>query len=255
MPSADYFIVDEIQDFTRSEIKEFINATNKHLYFFGDTAQSIYTQYKETIPVEKLCELFPNDEKPTFFTLYYNYRLPLPIARYVQYVGINLPPFDEKKYKSLENEKPHVLKYETPNEEILAIQRIINKNELSDVAILFPFKCQVRLWGNRFQELGLDVEIQCDEQKNTLNFASSNPKIMTYHSAKGLQFETVFLPFVESSYSDGIFRYKKLYTAMTRTYKNLYIMYCRTLPKVLSRIPSNLYETSEEVKDYSGDIN
>ena len=41
-PKADYVIVDEIQDFTREEIQEFINATNKNFFFFGDTAQSIY---------------------------------------------------------------------------------------------------------------------------------------------------------------------------------------------------------------------
>ena len=33
--------------------------------------------------------------------------------------------------------------------------------------------------------------------KDTLDFDSTNPKIMTYHSAKGLQFEAVFLPFIE----------------------------------------------------------
>ncbi|UKI24501.1 MAG: AAA family ATPase [Bacteroidales bacterium] len=39
---ADYIIVDEIQDFDKDEISEFISATNKNFFFFGDTAQSIY---------------------------------------------------------------------------------------------------------------------------------------------------------------------------------------------------------------------
>ena len=38
-PSSDYIIVDEIQDFSKEEIQEFIDATNKHFFFFGDTAQ------------------------------------------------------------------------------------------------------------------------------------------------------------------------------------------------------------------------
>ncbi len=45
MPMADYVIVDEIQDFTQIEVKEFIHAAKKHFLFFGDTAQSIYGSY------------------------------------------------------------------------------------------------------------------------------------------------------------------------------------------------------------------
>ena len=249
MPHADYFIVDEIQDFTKTEIEEFIASTNKFFYFIGDTAQSIYTQYKKTMPVEEICGLFQENGSPKLFTLYYNYRLPLPIARYVQHVGVDLPPFDEKIYKSREKEKPYVLKYESANEQILAIQRIISEKDLSDVAILFPMKTQVLLWGNVLRRKGMNVEIQYDDQRNNLNFSTSNPKVMTYHSAKGLQFETVFLPFVEFSYNDGNDRRKSLYTAMTRTYKKLYIMYSRALPIFLSRISRNLYETSE-VNDF-----
>ena len=40
MPKADYIIVDEIQDFDREEIMQFINAARKCFFFFGDTAQS-----------------------------------------------------------------------------------------------------------------------------------------------------------------------------------------------------------------------
>ena len=47
--------------------------------------------------------------------------------------------------------------------------------------------------------------------------------MMTYHSAKGLQFETVILPmFVEAKSQAAR---KALYVAMTRTYRNLYVMY------------------------------
>ena len=79
---------------------------------------------------------------------------------------------------------------------------------------------------------------------DTLNFNSTNPKLMTYHSAKGLQFETVFLPFVESADSDDL--RKSLYVAMTRTYRNLYVMYSNySMPSPLSSVPSDLYISSE----------
>mgnify|MGYP006333505107 CR=1 FL=1 len=54
MPKSDYIIVDEIQDFTEQEIREFIQAARKNFYFFGDTAQSIFESLKDTISVEDI---------------------------------------------------------------------------------------------------------------------------------------------------------------------------------------------------------
>ena len=68
---------------------------------------------------------------------------------------------------------------------------------------------------------------------------------MTYHSAKGLQFETVFLPMIEDFNDDGNSSRKALYVAMTRTYRNLYLLYSHSLPEPLSKIPIELYKTSE----------
>ena len=68
--SADYIIVDEIQDFTTEEIEEFISATNKHFFFFGDTAQSIYDGLKNTMPVDAIGYLLPLNKKPKEYDLY-----------------------------------------------------------------------------------------------------------------------------------------------------------------------------------------
>jgi superfamily I DNA/RNA helicase len=42
------------------------------------------------------------------------------------------------------------------------------------------------------QEFGLDAEVQ--GRSESLDFASPKPKLLTYHSAKGLTFDTVLLP-------------------------------------------------------------
>jgi superfamily I DNA/RNA helicase len=58
-----------------------------------------------------------------------------------------------------------------------------------------------------------------------------------------LQFETVFIPSVaEADDSDSR---KALYVAMTRTYRNLYVMYQGFMPSPLSEVPSSLYKTTE----------
>jgi len=255
--SADYIIVDEIQDFSEEEIMEFVNATRKHFFFFGDTAQSIYEGLKTTMPVEDIGYLFPRGDKPKGFELFRNYRLPKPVARFVQSVGVDLPPYEEGTYKSKETEIPYILEYDSVKDQIKAIQSIVKRRELTDVAILVPHNEMVKTVGDHLKELGVNFEQKYQDKedwhnnKETLNFSTTNIKVMTYHSAKGLQFETVFLPMIEDFNDDGGSHRKALYVAMTRTYRNLYIMYSGYLPKLILEIPENLYKTTEtdEIED------
>lgn len=251
-PMADYIIVDEIQDFTSEEIQEFINAARKNFFFFGDTAQSIYDGFKVTVALKDIGDLLPQGNKPKKSKLYNNYRLPIQVARFVQYVGI-LDPFEENTYKNAggDDSIPHVLQYESPIEQIEAIKRIIG-DRLTDVAILLPLNEQVKEVGKILTSLEVNYEQQYRDRedfrnsKDNLNFNTSNLKLMTYHSAKGLQFETVFLPLLETF--DVEAKRKALYVAMTRTYKQLYIMYSGNLPNVLADIPAELY-TKKEVEE------
>ena len=73
-----------------------------------------------------------------------------------------------------------------------------------------------------------------------MNWRTTNPKLMTYHSAKGAQFEAVFIP--ECTAEDS-FR-NALYVATTRTYQSLYITYTDYLSPLLSGIPDNLFNKS-----------
>ena len=86
MPKADYIIVDEIQDFDREEIMQFINAARKCFFFFGDTAQSIYRAFgKETLTIDQISSMTGIKVS----RLYNNYRLPKPIAKITQeYLGL-----------------------------------------------------------------------------------------------------------------------------------------------------------------------
>lgn len=248
MASADYIIVDEIQDFTREEIQEFVGAAKKNFFFFGDTGQSIFTGLKDTLPVESIRSMFPSSKE---FPLYYNYRLPKPVARITQdYVGVDVDLYgDGSVYKSLENKKPHIIRYNSLSEQINAIARIIKSDSLTDVGILVPSNDMIieissMLNGERINhEIRYNDKEDWRQSKDTLDFTTTNPKLMTYHSAKGLQFETVFIPGVTEASEEG--PRKALYVAMTRTYRDLYIMYNGFLPKPLSNVPKSLYLSTE----------
>lgn len=253
--SADYIIVDEIQDFDKDEIQEFINAANKNFFFFGDSYQSIYqgVQYgnriKNPLPISNIRGLMPDKSQLKEFNLYYNYRLPVHVAEFVQYVGIGLPPFDPNHYLNKEISVPYMLCYNNVDCQISAIKEIYEdekkRTDSADVAVLLPKNDMVEWLGNRLRDVNVPYEwkYQKDGQTiNTLNFNTPNLKIMTYASAKGLQFEKTILPFVECFINDNGSRRKQLYVAMTRTYKDLYIMYCGVLPPLLQGIPKNLYK-------------
>lgn len=253
-PKADYVIVDEIQDFTSDEIKEFIDATNKNFFFFGDTAQSIYQGLKETMPVHAINRLFPYDKEPKNFSLYRNYRLPISVARMAQYIGVDLDAFDERTYKSKETAIPKIIHYSTLNDQINAIAKIIKRGTISDIGILLPHNEDVKIVSSMLNTCGIDHEAKYtdhDDWHNSvdnLDFGTTNPKVMTYHSAKGLQFEAVFLPGITPLSEDmnkQLGEQKSLYVAMTRTYRYLYVMYSGSLPAPLNRVPSHLYSTSE----------
>ena len=89
----------------------------------------------------------------------------------------------------------------------------------------------------------------------TLDFSTSNPKVMTYHSAKGLQFRDVFIPFCENSIVNKSMLDRKtrepfypgpLYVAVTRAVDRLTITYSETLTDFFDNIPQNLYRTEIE---------
>ncbi len=259
MPKADYVIVDEIQDFTRSEIEEFMSAANKSYFFFGDTAQSIYGKIRPgTLTVEEISDL----TGLKILHLYNNYRLPKPVAQITQtYVGVDVNPYEEAVYQSKERERPRFLMFESVARQADAIVALINKNKWCDVGILLPSNSAVCEMYGYLQERHLVCESKYesknsadqgnDEQhipqtsNDSLNFRSENPKLMTYHSAKGLQFETVILPmFVEAKSQAAR---KALYVAMTRTYRNLYVMHTGKLGAPLSNVPDHLYIAKESL--------
>jgi superfamily I DNA/RNA helicase len=67
------------------------------------------------------------------------------------------------------------------------------------VAILLPLGRQAHGLRQAMQEFGLEAEVQ--GRGESLDFSNQIPKLLTYHSAKGLTFDTVLLPrLVKSSF-------------------------------------------------------
>ena len=244
MPKADYIIVDEIQDFTREEIQEFIDATKKCFFFFGDTAQSIYLQYgKQTMTIAQIAEMTGLKT----LQLFNNYRLPRPVAKITQnYVGVDVPEYKEKVYQNKETELPRFIHTQTIEEEFSCIYQIIAQYPNKSIGILYHSNEAVLQMNKQMMDRGIQCEFKYNDTEgekhnvSNLNFNTLVPKIMTYHSAKGLQFDIVILPQYNGAFD--VESKKALYVAMTRTMYRLYVLY--KTPELLSplkEVPSHLY--------------
>lgn len=180
--------------------------------------------------------------------LYNNYRLPRNVAKITQdYVGVDVMKYEEKVYKNKEKELPHFIHFETVDEQINKIIEISNSNPEMSVGVLLPSNQQVievceKLKLQEFDyEFKFKTEAQDKRAQGELHFTNNLPKVMTYHSAKGLQFDIVIIPMFEGANNEET--RKALYVAMTRTMHQLYLMYnTPNLASPLDKVPPRLYK-------------
>ena len=233
----DYIILDEAQDFSEDDIMTLKSKASKAFLVYGDTAQQLYKflKNKQTVSMEDI----------QYFTKYpveqlvFNHRLPKKIARLAQYLNSENDELEERCTEE-GTEKPKILKYPSLEAQYDAIISLIRNKNMEDVGILFRHNTDVQSAYNYFKGKGLNVEAKFGSQMD-LDFTSDNPKLMTYHSSKGLQFEHVFLPECNVEGND---ERNPLYVAVTRSYRGLYIMHSGDLSSLFDEVPQALYETS-----------
>lgn len=236
-PTSDYIIVDEAQDFSLEDINLFRSKARKAVLLYGDTAQQLYRfiKDKQTVSMEDI----QYHTKYPVEQLVFNHRLPKKIARVAQYLNSQSDELEERC--TLEGvEKPKIVRYDSISQQYDAIISLIKNKNMEDVGILFYSNEEVKRAYDYFNCHGLDVEAKFG-QFIDLNFNSDNPKLMTYHSSKGLQFEHVFIPncTIEDEESKN-----PLYVALTRSYRSLYIMHSGNLSNFFDEVPTSLYDTS-----------
>ena len=244
----DYIILDEATDLKMPEIQVLIDHC-KYFVAFGDDDQQLFSFINTRTKVSQIANKV-GIGKDSIDNLIYNHRLPKKMARLVVYLHPRIQPSTPDADNFIRRclvegtELPHVFQYSQEEEQFDEIIKIVNNKNggLKSVGILFRDKESMRRAYRYFKENNLPTSMVIDSQTIGEEFDSAAPNLMTYHSAKGLQFETVFIP----NCSDPGFDKAPLYVALTRTYSSLYIMYTGIRPGFISRIPSELYETNNE---------
>jgi superfamily I DNA/RNA helicase len=235
-PSADYIIVDEAQDFTAEDIELFKSKANKALIMYGDSAQQIYKfRNPQPLSMEEIAVQtgFPSEQ------LVFNHRLPKKIARLAEEISDSDDEL-ELRCKNEGIELPKILQYDNLNAQLDAIIEIIGNRQFEDVGIFFRRNDEVKRAKQYFESKGLNIEAKYNQSMD-LDFSNDLPKLTTYHSSKGLQFEAVFIP--NCNIEDEEDRIP-LFVAITRTYQSLFIMHSGGLSSFFENVQNELYETS-----------
>ena len=255
---VDYLFVDECQDFTAEEIQKFIGCCDK-VFFFGDTGQTIMDF--DGIAKQSVEETAEMTGVPVEY-LYVNYRLTKENAALAEIVGRknNLV-----RYCKRDGMKPQLIPGSTFDEQLGTIIDTIRTNNLTRACILVPYNTSARAGSspNKDPKLSVDyvrdyfvahgMPVELKKNSNlgstmTLDFNSSVPKVLSWHSVKGLQFNDVFIPFCETAYDDVM--KKALYVAITRAYNRLYIGYTgQPNPDIFPPVESGYYAEQASIEE------
>jgi hypothetical protein len=247
---VNYLIIDEGQDFSINDYRQnFIAQTKKAITIFGDTNQQIYRQRGTNIN-----EIVNTFEYP-LLNLDYNYRIPKTIAKIAQKIpqpNVDLLTNNRKNngnsdYPSFP--KPIIKKCNSEDEELQYILNRIETEGMDDVALLLPNNNIIEKVHKIFTKKGIGTQVRytVDLPENrmagiyptfkivdTLDFTNHDlPCILTYHSAKGTEFDNVFIPFADD---DNKLDRNPFYVAVTRSSSRVFITYSRTLTSLLSNI-------------------
>ena len=264
----DFIFCDEVQDLPEDVLTEMRNRCN-HLHVAGDSNQSIYDHGISPDRIGTVTSARP-------FILNRVYRLTRSIMAAVSKLLPNMDIFGSRRDMTKRDVQIRLSTAYDKEEEVKYVweQGFEAASEGYSAAILLPTHDDIFEFVNLLLQINGKPEWELKENRwgkpdyENLNrhFGNNNIKmeyvgnsygsfrnasqnknliIMTYHSAKGMDFDNVFLPFMSSSTYIRPENQKTLFmVAMTRSKMNLYITYSDYLHPLVERFESTCQRIS-----------
>jgi len=252
----DYIFCDEVQDLPSKVLIEMKNRSRK-VIVAGDSSQSIYDldpRWNESVVVSNQIGDIINAKA---FTLNIIHRLTRSIINAVQKISPSMNIWGAKRDLTKQDVNIRLCEASNKHEEVKYVyqESLKGTNVGETSAILIPTANLIIIFANLV--LSANNKQPWDEKKNkwgkpdygnlNMHFRNNGIKLqfigngygslenahqnkeavlMTYHSAKGLDFDNVFLPFLNTFFWLPSDKEETLFiVAITRSKKNLYITY------------------------------
>lgn len=242
-PASDkmHIVVDEGQDMPK-EFYMVLNLISDSLTIFADENQRI-TKHQSTIS-----EIRAASQVQDVLKLTTNYRNTREIAEFSAsfYAGL---PTGIPALPSVRGDRPFLISFPRLHECVTCIAEYENRNPSESIAVMIQRADKAVPFYNRLEgKVKNPPQIYLSEgaeNKRKVDFVSPGIKILTYASAKGLQFDAVFLPelqFVYGHPADDDLR-MKLYVMTSRARRTLGLMYSgNSVPLIVDSFPMNLLD-------------
>lgn len=252
-----HIIVDEGQDFSPMMIKSLVSAVKDggSFTFFGDVAQQIYgsrLSWRDSgINAEKVWRFDVNYRNPATITAFAS---DITQSDYWQQDDDMISAINQ----IAEGPKPILVSFANKTREMKwIVERAISTGKTSSTVIVCRNRADIDSFMKVLANKGCDAT---EIDKDTPGFAHiKTVYLTTFHAAKGLEFDNVFVPFLaddkfpdpetvenavstDEAYSDEL---KLLYVAATRSKYGLYMTYSGSLTPLFP-IDSDNYDTYSE---------
>jgi DNA helicase IV len=219
--SLPFLIIDEAQDLPK-QFFLICQHLARHVTVFADENQKLM---EENSTLDEI-KTYGGITAP-LYTLTRNYRNTREIAELAAqfYTGLpsGIPEFPKKH-----GEKPELVPTEGIGEAVDFIARYERNNPDLEIGVFTPTRSLQRKFVNRLAgKTSTDVQFYDSRDPEELDFEVAGIKVVNYASAKGLEFDTVFLPELQEISDDphGAALKMRLYVLISRAREKLYLLY------------------------------
>lgn len=242
-PLYDFLLVDEGQDLDRDAF-ETIRCMARHVTVCMDNKQQLYERGSTEADILAMLGLRKRNVALLSVFRCCPYIVQV-AARLIDDPTARSNYLNQARTAQTERQKPLLYFSSSEDDEKRRMLDIVKtRQNLGDrIAILYPTKRLVYGYAKAFAEAGLEVEVPQKRgqrgEYHPIDFNSDRPKLMPYHSAKGLTFDTVIMPRLQPVTFGGIRQIsleRLLFVGITRATRWIYLSTRQgdALPQVIS---------------------
>ncbi len=243
-PGVDEIIIDEGQDF-EARIYRSLLPKCKKMTVGADNAQRVH---KRGLKANEIVDEVKKKNNVLPIGLQYNYRNTYEVYNFARF----FLPYNERANNALaidripkgKGAQPTVFLTPDHNTRLAQLKILLTDAGDRNIAVLVFAKEDVRLHANYIKEMGIKCSI--NDSDDHVGTVIENVLVTTFKSAKGLEFQVVIMPKMETARSGRYDTEEHYYIACTRAKENLFlIVQSHNLPYCFKEFDSASYKLTK----------